>query len=44
MKKLKQQHGAQGKEQFLKRLVKEIETRGTLDVLRKGIDDLGCKL
>ncbi len=42
--KLKQQHGeAFVKERFLKRLVKEIENRGTLDVLRKGVTDLGCK-
>ncbi len=42
-KKLKQQHGEQVKERFLSRLVKEIEARGALDVLRKGITDLGCK-
>jgi type I restriction enzyme R subunit len=41
--KLKQQHGEQVRERFLKRLVKEIETRGTLDVLRRGVTDLGCK-
>ena len=41
--KLKQQDGDDVKERFLKRLVKEIETRGTLDVLRKGVVDLGCK-
>lgn len=41
--KLKGQHGDQVKERFLKRLVNEIETRGTLDVLRKGVTDLGCK-
>ena len=40
--KLKLQHGEQVKERFLKRLVGQIEKRGTLDVLRKGIDDLGC--
>lgn len=40
---LKTQHGAKVKERFLKRLVKEIETRGTLDVLRRGVKDLGCK-
>lgn len=40
--KLKLQHGEQMKERFLKRLAGQIETRGTLDVLRKGIDDLGC--
>ena len=41
--KLKRQHGDQVRERFLKRLVREIETRGTLDVLRKGVVDLGCK-
>lgn len=42
--KLKQQHGeAQVKSRFLKRLTSEIEKRGTLDVLRNGIVDLGCK-
>jgi type I restriction enzyme R subunit len=40
--KLKAQHGEQVKDRFLKRLVKEIETRGTLDVLRRGVTDLGC--
>jgi len=41
--KLKQHHGAAVKEQFLKRLSREIERRGALDVLRKGIKDSGCK-
>ncbi|RJQ30103.1 MAG: type I restriction endonuclease subunit R [Peptococcaceae bacterium] len=41
--KLKAQHGAEVKQKFLRRLVKEIERRGTLDVLRKGIKDYGCK-
>jgi len=41
--KLKVQHGAEVKERFIKRLVKEIERRGTLDVLRRGVKDLGCK-
>jgi len=40
--KLKAQHGEQVKERFLKRLAKEIETRGTLDVMRRGVTDLGC--
>jgi len=31
------------KEQFLKRLSREIERRGTLDVLRNGLKDSGCK-
>ncbi len=40
---LKQHHGAEVKEQFLKRLAAEIERRGALDVLRNGIKDSGCK-
>ncbi|MCC6392898.1 MAG: type I restriction endonuclease subunit R, partial [Bryobacterales bacterium] len=41
--KLKTQHGEQVKERFLRRLTGEIESRGTLDVLRRGVTDLGCK-
>jgi len=41
--KLKQHHGADFKERFLKRLSSEIGQRGTLDVLRKGVKDSGCK-
>ncbi|MDP9476800.1 MAG: type I restriction endonuclease, partial [Actinomycetota bacterium] len=41
--KLKVQHGPEVKERFLKRLTKEIEVRGTLDVLRRGVVDLGSK-
>jgi type I restriction enzyme R subunit len=40
--KLRLQHGELAKERFLKRLAGQIEKRGTLDVLRKGVDDLGC--
>lgn len=40
---LKIQHGEEIKERFLKRLTEEIESRHTLDVLRKGVTDLGCK-
>ena len=40
--KLKVQHGEQAKERFVKRLAGQIEKRGTLDILRKGVDDLGC--
>jgi len=40
--KLKQQHGAQVSDKFLKRLADEISKRGTLDVLRKGVRDYGC--
>jgi len=41
--KLTQHHGTAVREQFLKRLASEIERRGTLDVLRNGIKDSGCK-
>ena len=40
--KLKVQHGEQVGQKFLQRLASQIEKRGTLDVLRKGIDDVGC--
>ncbi len=39
--KLKQQHGDKVSEMFLKRLKEEIEKRGTIDVLRRGIKDYG---
>ena len=42
-KQLTQHHGASVREQFLKRVATEIERRGTLDVLRQGIKDSGCK-
>jgi type I restriction enzyme R subunit len=41
--RLKQHHGAEVKEQFLRRLATEIERRGALDVLRRGVKDSGCK-
>jgi len=41
--KLKAQHGADVKTKFLQRLASEIVKRGTLDVLRRGIRDSGCK-
>jgi type I restriction enzyme, R subunit len=40
--RLKQHHGSEVKERFLKRLASEITRRGTLDVLRNGIKDSGC--
>src|SRR3990172_1813035 len=40
--KLKGQHGEHVRERFLARLDKEIKARGTLDVLRNGVTDLGC--
>ena len=39
--KLKQQHGDDVKTKFVYRLKTEIEKRGTLDVLRKGVSDYG---
>ena len=41
--KLKQHYGPAVKEQFLKRLSREVERRGALDVLRNGFKDSGCK-
>lgn len=41
--KLQQRHGARVKERFLARLSREVERRGTLEVLRRGIKDWGCK-
>jgi len=41
--KLAQHHGSAVRGQFLKRLATEIDRRGTLDVLRQGIKDSGCK-
>jgi len=41
-KRLQEHHGAEVKEQFLIRLARQIEQRGALDVLRKGIKDSGC--
>lgn len=41
--KLKQQHGQDVKAKFVYRLKQEIEKRGTLDVLRKGISDYGAR-
>lgn len=37
------QHGADSKDKLLQRLAGEVKTRGTLDVLRKGIKANGCK-
>ncbi|CAK6692840.1 RNA-binding domain-containing protein [Synechococcus sp. BA-124 BA4] len=42
-KQLTQHHGAAVREQFLRRVAAEIERRGTLDVLRQGVKDSGCK-
>ena len=39
--KLKEQHNERVSEMFLKRVHEEIEKRGTLDVLRRGIKDYG---
>ena len=41
--RLAQHHGASVRDQFLKRVATEINRRGTLDVLRQGIKDSGCK-
>ncbi len=39
--RLKEHHGAAAKDRFLARLAKEIASRGTLDVLRRGVKDSG---
>ncbi len=41
--RLKQHHGAEVKERFLRRVTQEIADRGALDVLRNGIKDSGVK-
>ena len=41
-RKLEFQHGARTPEELLNRIVTLIERRGVLDVLRKGVKDLGC--
>jgi type I restriction enzyme R subunit len=41
--RLKEHHGAEVKERFLSRVAREIEQRGTLDVLRNGVKDSGCR-
>ena len=41
--RLKEHYGEDVKKRFLQRLAHEIERRGTLDVLRNGIKDAGCK-
>jgi type I restriction enzyme R subunit len=40
--KYETQYGADAKEKFLQRLTGEIKKRGTLDVLRRGVKDVGC--
>jgi len=41
-KKLSQHYGAEAEARFMRRLSSEISRRGTLDVLRRGIKDMGC--
>ena len=41
--KLRTQHGTEVKERFTRRLVNEIRARGTLNVLRRGVKDSGCR-
>ncbi len=41
-KKLSQHYGAEAEARFMRRLSSEIGRRGTLDVLRRGIKDMGC--
>ena len=41
---LKKQYGDQAQPRFLRRLFREIGKRGTLDVPRKGVKDVGAKI
>ena len=41
--RLRQHHGAETRERFLRRLANELGRRGALDVFRKGVRDSGCK-
>ena len=41
--RLSQHHGSAVKERFLSRLSSEIGRRGALEVLRKGVKDMGCR-
>jgi len=41
-RELEKQHGRLVTDKFARRLVKEIERRGTMDVLRRGVKDSGC--
>ena len=41
--RLKQHHGSEVKERFLRRVSQEIAARGALDVLRNGVKDSGVK-
>ncbi len=42
--KLSSQYGDRARERFLKRVASEIERRGALHVLRKGVSDVGAKV
>ncbi len=41
--RLKERYGEDVKGRFLQRLAREVERRGTLDVLRNGVRDMGCR-
>ena len=41
--KLSQRYGTEVEDRFLERLATEIKRRGTLDVLRHGVKDMGCQ-
>ena len=42
-RRLRRQHGAACRTQFLNRLATELNRRGVVDVLRRGVKDSGCK-
>ncbi|MGC9336455.1 MAG: hypothetical protein ACP5G7_08570, partial [Anaerolineae bacterium] len=41
-KRLKQQYGDRTKPTFVRRVAREVERRGVVDVLRNGVKDRGC--
>jgi type I restriction enzyme R subunit len=41
--RLKKQHGDDARQMFAKRVASEVAKRGTLDVLRNGVKDSGCR-
>ena len=41
-RRLSQHHGSEVQQRFLTRLSSEIDRRGALDVLRRGVKDMGC--
>ena len=42
LQKLELQYGSETQHKLIKRICSEIESRGIIDVLRKGVKDRGC--